>query len=314
MRSHARRSIPVAFFGMALGTLTLSDAWRAADRLWHLTPVANNLLTAGALWFALLVAYALKWVRQPAAAMRELRDPEQSSYFALMPTSSLLAVSAMLAFRRVAAIAIFVISEVMQLSWGVVAHGRFWKGTDHPPGRTPALYLSAVAPNFVASATAAALGWDQLGALFFGVGVVYWFLIETLILNGVANSHEMDRALRPAIGVQLAPPVVGGVAWLSLHPGAPDMFSHLLLGYGLYQVLLVLRLLPWILERPFAPSYWAFSFGVAALPTMAMRMVEWGETGVIAWLAPGLFIAANLISRFWLPKRWGCCFVVAFCQ
>jgi hypothetical protein len=47
---------------------------------------------------------------------------------------------------------------------------------------------------------------------------------------------------------------------------------------------------------------------------MAMRMVEWGETGVIAWLAPGLFIAANLISRFWLPKRWGCCFVVAFCQ
>ena len=307
MQPYARRSMPVAFFGMALGTLALSNAWRAANRLWHLTPVATNLLTGGALalWIALLVAYGLNWVRQPAAAIRELRDPQQSSYFALMPTSSLLAACAILPFTRVAAIAVFVASVVMQLSWGVVAHGRFWKGTDHPSGRTPALYLSSVAPNFVAGATAAALGWDQLGALFFGAGVVYWILIETLILNGVASSREMDRALRPAIGVQLAPPVVGGLAWLSLHPGAPDMFSHLLLGYGLYQVLLVLRLLPWILERPFAPSYWAFSFGVAALPTMAMRMVEWGETGVIAWLAPGLFIVANLIIALLVAKTLG---------
>jgi tellurite resistance protein len=45
----------------------------------------------------------------------------------------------------------------------------------------------------------------------------------------------------------------------------------------------------------FAPSYWSFSFGIAALPAMAMRMVERHATGPIAWLAVALFVIANLV-------------------
>ncbi len=97
------------------------------------------------------------------------------------------------------------------------------------------------------------------------------------------------------LGIQLAPAVVGGGSWMALTTGAPDVFAFLLLGYGLYQALLLLRLLPWIREQGFIPGYWAFSFGVAALPALAMRMVERGATGLVAGLAPLLFIAANLV-------------------
>jgi tellurite resistance protein len=69
----------------------------------------------------------------------------------------------------------------------------------------------------------------------------------------------------------------------------------MLLGYGLYQALLLLRLWPWIARQPFTPSYWAFSFGVAALPTLAMRLLAGGATGPLEWLAPALFVAANLL-------------------
>ncbi len=48
-------------------------------------------------------------------------------------------------------------------------------------------------------------------------------------------------------------------------------------------------------QQAFAPSYWAFSFGVATLPTMAIRMLERGAEGPVQWLATGLFIAANVI-------------------
>jgi len=37
----------------------------------------------------------------------------------------------------------------------------------------------------------------------------------------------------------------------------------MLLGYGLFQALL-LRLLPWIVRQPFAPSCWAFTFDLSA--------------------------------------------------
>ena len=59
--------------------------------------------------------------------------------------------------------------------------------------------------------------------------------------------------------------------------------------------MLLLRLLPWIREQAFVPGYWAFSFGTAALPALAMRMVERGATGLVCALAPVLFAAANLV-------------------
>ena len=97
------------------------------------------------------------------------------------------------------------------------------------------------------------------------------------------------------IGIQVAPPVVGGTAYLSLTQGQPDLIAYALLGYGLYQALLMLRLLPWIGTQRFSPAYWAFSFGVAALPGMAIRMVERGANGEMVNLAFGLFVAANVI-------------------
>jgi tellurite resistance protein len=74
-------------------------------------------------------------------------------------------------------------------------------------------------------------------------------------------------------------------------------------------------MLPWILEQPFAPSYWAFTFGATALATAPLRLVEQGETGIMATLAPYLFAAANLavalialstlrlLRRYWVGTR-----------
>jgi hypothetical protein len=45
------------------------------------------------------------------------------------------------------------------------------------------------------------------------------------------------------------------------------------------QALLLLRLLPWIMQQPFAASYWAFIFGVTALATAPLRTVGDGDTG-----------------------------------
>lgn len=98
------------------------------------------------------------------------------------------------------------------------------------------------------------------------------------------------------------------MTYLSLTSGAPDLFALILLGYGLYQGLLLLlrlRLLPWIRQQAFVPGYWAFSFGVAALPTMVLRMLERGATGPVEWAAPVLFIAANVIIGILVVKTLG---------
>ena len=170
----------------------------------------------------------------------------------------------------------------------------FWQGGRKPELITPAIYLPTVAPSFVAGTAAAAFGFTQLGMLFFGAGVLSWLAIESIVLHRAAVHEPLPEALRPSLGIQLAPPVVGGVTYLrsARHAGHVRL---MLLGYGLYQALMLLRLVPWIRQQAFAPAYWAFSFGVAALPTMAIRMVERGATGPVEWTAPVLFIAANVI-------------------
>ena len=105
----------------------------------------------------------------------------------------------------------------------------------------------------------------------------------------------MPAPLRPTLGIQLAPPVVGAVAYLSVTTGAPDLLAYAMLGYGVLQALLLLRLLRWIRQQPFAPSYWAFTFGATALAAVPLDMMERGSTGAVASIAPYIFVAANIV-------------------
>ncbi|MDR5854571.1 dicarboxylate transporter/tellurite-resistance protein TehA [Caballeronia sp. LZ062] len=289
--------MPVAFFGIAVGALALAGAWRAAARVWQVPHGVPALLTAGALvvWIALLAAYGRKWLTQRADAIAELQHPVQSSFAALVPVSTMLAAQAVQSASREVAMGLFVIGAVSQLALGAFLHGRFWQGGRKPEPTTPAMYLPTVAPSFVAGTAAAAFGWTQLGALFFGAGVFSWLAIESIVLHRAAVHEPLPDALRPTLGIQLAPPVVGGVSYLSITHGVPDVFAYMLLGYGLYQALMLTRLVPWIRQRAFTPSYWAFSFGAAALPTMAIRMVERGAQGPVEWIALASFVVANVV-------------------
>jgi tellurite resistance protein len=289
--------MPVAFFGIGVGALALAGAWRAAARVWTIPEAVPVLLTASALvvWLAVLVAYGRKWLVERDAAIAEMRHPVQSSFAALVPVSMMLAAQAVQTYSRELAIALFVIGVVSSLALGVYLQGRFWQGGRKPEFTTPAIYLPTVAPSFVAATAAAGLGFTQLGMLFFGAGVFSWLAIESIVLHRAAVHEPLPEALRPSLGIQLAPPVVGGVSYLAITHGVPDTFAYMMLGYGLYQALMLARLIPWIRQSTFTPSYWAFSFGAAALPTMAIRMLERGATGPMAWIAPVAFVLANVV-------------------
>jgi tellurite resistance protein len=193
---------------------------------------------------------------------------------------------------------VFGVALAAQLVLGLSLLGRTWQGGRGAEFVSPALYLPAVGQSFVAANGAAVLGWPQIGAWLFGCGALSWLATESVILARATTQETMPAGLRPAMGVQLAPPVVGGLAYLSLTSGAVDLPAQMLFGYGLYQAALLLRLSAWIRQPAFTPTYWSFSFGATALPTMAMRMLERGDSGAMIWAAPILFVVANLFIAY----------------
>ncbi|MCC8392743.1 dicarboxylate transporter/tellurite-resistance protein TehA [Paraburkholderia sp. MMS20-SJTR3] len=300
-------AIPAGFFGIAVGALAFANLWRVAIRVWDLPAIAGTALTVAALalWLVLLAAYAHKWFAHTAEARAELEHPVQSSFVALAPVATLLAAQLLQPYAHTLALSLYGVATLAQLALGVYLQGKLWQGGRQPELTTPAIYLPTVGAGFVAATSSAAFGFHQLGELFFGAGALAWLALESMILQRAAVHEPLPEALRPTLGIQLAPPVVGGVAYLSLTSGAPDLFAYALLGYGLYQGLLLLRLLPWIRRQAFVAGYWAFSFGVAALPTMVLRLLERGATGPLEWAAPVLFVAANAIIAILVVKTLG---------
>jgi tellurite resistance protein len=297
----ARRSIAVSLFGMPVGILGLAGAWNVGARIWGLpSAVGSGIGFFGvAVWLGLLVLYACKWWLCRADAMKEFLDPVQSSFVSLVLISTMLASGPILQVSPAVGTVLFGVSVVIQFALGVWLLGRMWQGGHGADFATPALYLPTVGQSFVAANGAAALGWTQIGGVLFGCGVLSWLATESIVLSRAATREPVPLGLRPAMGVQLAPPVVGGLAYLSLTTGMPDLAAHMLFGYGLYQAALLSRLCVWLRQPSFSAGYWSFSFGVTALPAMAMRMVERGDGGPMHWAAPVLFIGANLFIA-WL--------------
>jgi tellurite resistance protein len=64
--------------------------------------------------------------------------------------------------------------------------------------------------------------------------------------------------------------------------------------HPLLQALILVRMWPWLWAAGPTPAWWAFSFGAAALPTAALKLLARGDTGVVGVLAPWLFIVGNL--------------------
>ena len=141
----------------------------------------------------------------------------------------------------------------------------------------------------------ASLGSIDAGQLAFGAALFSWLAMETVLLHRLYTLPEMPVPLRPTLGIQLAPPAVGAVAYLNVGGGQPDFVSHALIGYAILQFLILAELWPWLRAAGPTPGWWAFSFGLAALPTAAVKLVARGDHGAMSWLAP-LFTAIGTVA------------------
>ena len=311
MSSSPNKFVPTAFFGMILGLVGLGGSWRFAATLWSeaLRHVADAIMmTAAALWCVLIVLYAAKWIWARAEAVAEFRHPIQCCFVGLVPVSTALIGIALRPYLPLIAAVLATIGIVGQLIFGMYRTGQLWQGGRDPSTTTPVLYLPTVAGSFVSTITLSVVGHPDWGVPFFGVGVLSWLAIESVLVQRL-YAVELPPPLRPTLGIQLAPPTVGCAAYLSITSGPPDIVAQMLLGYGVFQALLMLRLLPWIVRQPFAPSYWAFTFGLSAIATSFLRFVERGVPGPISAAAPYVFLAVNAaidsiaVGTLWLLLR-----------
>ena len=292
------RSIPLNFFGIPFGLLGLADCWLVAATF-RLAPVAiGRVLVAVAIatWVVVGVAH-LRGMRAHRVRLgKELADQAAGPFASLaVITPMLAAADALYPLSHTVGsviVDVFIVATVVLAGWftGQWIYRPLELAKVHP-----GYFLPSVAGGFVASASAGLIGQLQLAEMLFGLGLVCWLVLGSIVLGRLVLGPPLPAALTPTIAIEVAPAAVATFAEFVIHGHRVDTVVRLLAGYGLLMVITQLRLLPAYLRLSFMPSYWAFTFAWAAV---AFAGLFWlGVTHPSGWRAES-YVALALISAF----------------
>lgn len=160
----------------------------------------------------------------------------------------------------------------------------------------PSWFIPVVG-NIIAPITGAKLGFIEISWFFFGVGIVFWLVLLTIIINRLIFHEALPARFKPMLFILLAPPSIGFVSYSSLVPELTD-FSRILISVALFTAILLALNINQFRKSGFFLSSWAYSFPVAAFNVALFRYAE-------LTLSPiGFYIGVALLGGLTLLVLW----------
>jgi tellurite resistance protein len=273
----ATTRIPPNFFGFAFGLAGLSETWAIAahdGRAPH--AVATVLAAASALvWLVVLAGYLRAAFADRSLLGHDLLDPIAGPFLSLAVISPMIWTVVGLKPHAPAAakviVDVFVLLTVLLGGWFT---GQWIYGPLEFDKLHPGYFLPTVAGGLVASDAAALVGQRTLAETTFGLGVICWLIMGSMILGRLFFRPPLPTPLLPTLAIEVAPAAVASLAWFDTHGDRVDVVAALLAGYGLLMVIAQLRLLPMYAKLPFMPSTWAFTFSWAAVASDSLHWLN----------------------------------------
>ncbi len=286
---------PVSFFASVMGLAGLTLALHAASTLLPGAGVlSRGMLAVTVLAFVAIGAiYARKAALHRAAVAAEWHHPVKMAFFPAISISLLLIATALAPNMPSLARPVWMLGTGLQagLTLAVVA-GWIGHRPFQPMHISPAWFIPAVG-NVVVPVAGPALGFVELSWLFFAAGLMFWAVLLTLVMNRLIFHDPLPGRLLPTLAILMAPPAVGFLAWLALNGGTVDAGARILLNLAYVFAAIVATQAPKFRSLPFALSWWALSFPIAALTIASLRFGALVGSGFHTGL--GLVLLALLV-------------------
>ena len=309
---HSRLAhFPITFFAIGMGMMGLTLAIRAAETAFAQGHGFSQMVLAlsVAMLAAVAFGYLLKALKHPGEVAAEWHHPVRIAFFPAISISLLLLATALLEPAPAVAEMIWIFATALQggLALSVISA---WIG--HRPFQTgmmtPAWFIPAVG-NVIVPLAGARLGYTEISWLFFSAGLIFWVVLLTLVMNRLMFHEPMPGKMVPTLMILVAPPAVAFTAWLRL-VGEPGAFGHFLLSVAYVFALLVATQVSKLRKLPFALSWWALSFPIAALAIASFGYGHAAGSEPHRWIGAGLLalllaVVAGLILRTALAIRAG---------
>lgn len=294
--------MPITLFAQIMGLGGLAISW---DRLGDIVPggqiVGLIIAIVASLYFAvLLFSYAAKVVKHPDHTLEELNHPIRLNFFPTVSISLLLLSIYWQQFAGVS-LALWVLGASLHLiatlyvmsSW---LHQGHYQVNHINPG-----WFIPVVGNIIVPINGAYFGFIEISWFFFSIGIIYWLVLLTIVMNRLFVYEALPPKLTPMMFILLAPPSIGFVSY-TLLTGELDIFARILYYAGLFIALLLTVNLSRFWKLPFFISSWAYSFPLAALTIASTRFAHLSGQPAFKTIAVGLLVVLTVVIA-WLVYR-----------
>jgi tellurite resistance protein len=278
-------AIDLSAFAIPLGLAGLAGLWQAMRATSSVPAWPSEVLFAlsGALWLAVLVAYASNRLGDPRPFSPGSRKAVYGPFIAYAPVIGIL-----LSLHYVeyagdaarAAVVVFVVILVVLIAellahW---LHGNTPIETFHP-----GYFLPLVAGAFISSVALSTSGWHEAAEAAFGIGAFFWLVIGAIVFGRLFIGPPLPDLLKPLLSVLVSAPATAGIAWFVLRGGSLDVIEYALLGVLFLMIAAQVSLIPVYRKLKFTPTFWAFTFPSAASANIIVRWL--GAAHYVAWEA-----------------------------
>lgn len=287
---------PLALFSIPLGLGGLALAWRQAARVMDMPPAIGATLGAVALViFAIVVAIQFsRLVIHRHTLLAEMRHPVAGAFIAAMTMSAMLMGQILIPWAPGAGSAIWWIGTVGHalVAARLLAH---WiiEPLDAPHAN-PAWFLPAIG-IILAPQGAAMLGQTEVGWMAMGLGLVFWLIFFSVVINRLMFHDPLPERMLPSLFILMAPPALGASAWLDLGGTADNPLALALLAIALFMVIVLALLSSRFMALSYSLSWWAYTFPAAAMAGMLLRFDGQLQTTPTTVLAGAGLAAASAI-------------------
>ncbi len=268
---------PISFFAIVMGLAGFTIAIEKAETLWAVPPVASPILfvLSATIYGVIAVIYAVKWGVFPEQVLHELRHPVRLSFFPTLSISLiLLAVAGFPLLPPSIVLGLWAVGSSIQLFLTLFILST-WMHQPHfeTHHSNPAWFIPIVG-NILVPIAGVPLGFVEIAWFFFSIGLVFWIVLLTLMMNRFFFHPPIVPKLLPTLFILIAPPAVGFLSWMRLHGGQLDDFGRILYYMGLFTTLLLVFQSARFAQVPFALPWWAYSFPTAAITIASLTMFE----------------------------------------
>ena len=296
------KNFPISFLAICLGLIGFTLAWQKAEQILKLPLILSNYL----LYFSIIIIavilsiYILKIIKYPKEVKREFNHPIKLNFYPILAKlfliSSIIFLSLNMLVSKylwwIGVIVQFIFTIIIMSAW--IRHNKFEIHHINPSWFIPVVGCIII-PIAGVKHFSPELSW-----FFFSIGLFWWLILTTLVMNRVIFHHPIPDKLIPTFFILFAPPVIGFIALTKLIGLNP--FGNLLYYFGAFLFILILFQFKLFAKLKFYLSWWAYSFPMDALAIGTFLMYH--ETGllffkIISWI---IFVLLNGIILLLIIK------------